>query len=434
VLKSSKSFDENMRTLSDELELAIRWKRPSILLAVCKSKLSQNKAENALEKSAHKLGQGIVRINVDEKRADVAHLIFENGSVDKSIFFVSNLDQGGGDDGKNAYRALNINRELFIEQMVRGVFWLTLNEASNLPRFAPDFWAFRHRVIEFASSHGLTETSLPAGVLIWHIQDSTDSLQDLREKAKFREELLNQLPDQTESVLAKIELLGTLGYLYWRLGENDRAWKSLNRGILLAEKDELSQIKSYLLNSLAILLYEKKEYQEASEIYTKILEKESQDGLLWMNLAVIGSALGKNSEAVVHGHKALRLVSTDARLWNTMGHLYIWMGKIDEAISFFKKAAELEPNVVAHPMALAVCYSLLGLRDESRQEILLARKNSEDQESYLNICQEAMLGSLETALGLLKAAIRNGQMTSISAKRDPILNETLDDSLAELLL
>jgi len=423
-----------MRTLSDELELAIRWKRPSILLAVCKSKLSQNKAENALEKSAHKLGQGIVRINVDEKRADVAHLIFENGSVDKSIFFVSNLDQGGGDDGKNAYRALNINRELFIEQMVRGVFWLTLNEASNLPRFAPDFWAFRHRVIEFASSHGLTETSLPAGVLIWHIQDSTDSLQDLREKAKFREELLNQLPDQTESVLAKIELLGTLGYLYWRLGENDRAWKSLNRGILLAEKDELSQIKSYLLNSLAILLYEKKEYQEASEIYTKILEKESQDGLLWMNLAVIGSALGKNSEAVVHGHKALRLVSTDARLWNTMGHLYIWMGKIDEAISFFKKAAELEPNVVAHPMALAVCYSLLGLRDESRQEILLARKNSEDQESYLNICQEAMLGSLETALGLLKAAIRNGQMTSISAKRDPILNETLDDSLAELLL
>ena len=430
----SKSFDENIRTLFSEIELAIQWKRPSILLAICKSKLSQNKAENALEKSAQKLGQGIVRINVDEKRADVAHLIFENGRVDKSIFFVSNLDQGGGGDGKNAYRTLNIYRELFVEQMVRCVFWLTLNEASNLPKFAPDFWAFRHRVIEFASSHGLTETSLPAGVLIWHIQDSTDSPQDLEEKVRFREELFSQLPDQPESVLAKIELLDALGYLYWRLGENDRAWKSLTKGILLAERDELSQTKSWLLNSLAILSYEKKEYQEASEIYTKILEKESQDGFLWMNLAVISSALGKNSEAVVHGHKALRLVSTDARLWNTIGHLYIWMGKIDEAITFFKKAAELEPNVLAHPMALAVCYSLLGLRNESRQEILLARKNSEDQGSYLNICQEAMLGSLETALSLLKAAIRNGQMTRINAQRDPILNETLDDSLAEILL
>jgi len=434
VLKSSKSFDENIRTLTGELELAIRWKRPSILLAVCKSKLSQNKAENALEKSMQKLGQGIVRINVDDKRADVAHLIIENGSVDKSIFFVSNLDQGGGVDGKNAYRTLNIYRELFVEQTVRCVFWLTLNEASNLPKFSPDFWAFRHRVIEFASSHGLTETGLPAGLLIWHIQDSTDSPQDLREKAQYRERLLNQLPDQTESVLAKIELLGALGYLYWRLGENDRAWKSLTKGILLAEQDELSQTKPRLLNSLAILLYEKKEYQQASEVYTKILEKESQDGFLWMNLAVISSALGKNSEAVVHGHKALHLASTDARLWNTMGHLYIWMGKIDEAISSFKKAAELEPNVVAHPMALAVCYSLLGLRDGSRQEILLARKNSEDQGPYLNICQEAMLGSLETALSLLKTAIRNGQMTRINAKRDPILNETLDDALAELLL
>ena len=44
-------------------------------------------------------------------------------------------------------------------------------------------------------------------------------------------------------------------------------------------------------------------------------------------------------------------------------------------------------------MALAVCYSLLGLRDEARQEILLARKNSGDQGPYLSICQEAMLGS-----------------------------------------
>ena len=42
------------------------------------------------------------------------------------------------------------------------------------------------------------------------------------------------------------------------------------------------------------------------------------------------------------------------------------------------------------------------------------------------------MGDVKTALGLLKAAIRNGQMTSVSAKRDPILNETLDDSLAEI--
>jgi tetratricopeptide (TPR) repeat protein len=434
MLKSGKTFDENIRTLSAEIELAIRWGRPSILLAICRSKPSQNRAEKALEKSIRKLGQGITRISVDANHPDAAHMILENGRVGQSIFFVSNLDQGGGDDGKNAYRALNIYRELFVEQAMRCVFWLTISEASNLPKSAPDFWAFRHRVIEFASSHGLTGTCLPAGVLIWPVQDSAESLQDLLERTRFREELLNQLPDQTESVLAKIELLGALGYLYWRLGQNDKAWKAVTDGIRLADKDELSQVKMQLLNSQAILSYEKKEYQEASKIYKEILETRPQDGFLWMNLAVVSSALGKNSEAVDHSRKALRLLPTDGRLWNTMGHLYIWMGKVDEAIPFFEKAVELEPSALAYPMALAACYSLLGLRDESRREILLARRNSEAEESYVNICREAMLDSLETGLRLLKTVIEKGQMTKIDVRRDPVLNAILGDSLAEELL
>ncbi len=235
-------------------------------------------------------------------------------------------------------------------------------------------------------------------------------------------------------MLARIELLGALGYLYWMLGENDKARQLLTTGILLAETNELLQIKTWLLNDLAILSYEKKEYQEASEIYAKILKRESKDGFLWMNLAVILNALGKNYEAMVQGRRALRLVSTDARLWNTMGHLYIWMGKPDEAIPFFKRAVELTPNVLGYHVALAVCYSLLGLSDEARREIGLARKNSDDQGSYLNICQEAMLGNLETALSLLKLTILNGQLSTLSVQRDPILKEILGDLLMETLL
>jgi len=432
MLKSGKSFDENILTLSGELELAIRWKRPSLLLVICKSKLSQNRAEKALEKSIRKLGQGIVRINVDAGHPDAARLILEGGGLDRSIFFVSNLDRGGGDDGKNAYRALNIYRETFVDQAVRCVFWLTLSEASNLPKCAPDFWAFRHRVVEFASSHGLTGKNLPAGVLIWHIQDPPDTPRDLLERTRYREELLGQLPDEPESVLSRIELLGALGYLYWKLGENDKSWKAVTDGILLAGKHKLPQSKTQLLNSLAILSYEKKEFQEAFKIYTEIPEIGREDGFLWMNLAVVTSALGRNSEAVVHARKALRLQPADVRLWNTMGHLYIWMGKIDEAIPFFEKAAGLDRAALAHPVALAVCYSLLGLRGEARREILKARRNSDVEEAYVNICREAMLGSLETGLGMLKAVLQQGQMTRIDVERDPVLNEVLGELLAEV--
>jgi tetratricopeptide (TPR) repeat protein len=434
VLKSGNSFEENIKTLFGEIELAIQWKRPSILLAICKSKLSQAKAENALERSAQKLGQGIERIIVNEQRADVAQAILEKGSADRSIFFVSNLDQGGGDDGKNAYRILNLYRELFVERGVRCVFWLTLSEASNLPKFAPDFWAFRHRVIEFASPHGSTEKSLPAGVLIWHVQDSNDSPQSLRNKIQSREELLSQLPNRTESVAARLEILYTLGYLYWMLGENDKASQSLTTGTLLAKTDDLSQIESWLLNGLAILSYEKKEYQAASAIYAEILQRESKDGFLWMNQAIILNALGKNSEAVVQGHRALRLISTDARLWNTMGHLFVWIGKPDEAISFFKRAVELASNIWVYHIALAVCDGLLGLSDEAREEIVLARKTSEDQDLYLGICQEAILGNPETAQSLLRSAIIEGPISKFSVQRDPIWREILDVSLMEISL
>ena len=432
MLKNTRSFDENIGTISSELELAVRWKRPSLLLAVCKSKLSQARAQLVLERLMQKAGQDIVRIGVNEKQPDVARSILQNGNVDRSVFFVSNLDQGGGEDGKSSYRILNIHRELFIERELRCVFWLTLNEAANLPKFAPDFWAFRHRVIEFASPHASAKTNLPAGVLTWHIRDRSDAARDLKEKIQSREALLRQLPDRSESMLAKAELWGELAYLYWRLGENDRARQCLANGIPLAEKGELSQIKAWLLNGLAILSYEKKEYREGFKIYSTVLQGKTRDGFLWMNLAVITSALGKNSEAAAYGRKALSLAPTDAQLWNTMGHLSIWMGKPDEATAFFKRAIELAPKNSIFHLALAACYRSLGLSDETRQEIVLARKYSENEETYLNVCQEAVLGKFETAFGLLKAALRNGQITRTDVERDPILNEVLDGLLTEI--
>jgi tetratricopeptide (TPR) repeat protein len=67
----------------------------------------------------------------------------------KAVFSVVGLSQGGGKGGANAYRALNIRRELLVDHQLRAIFWLTGAEARELSRHAPDFWAFRHRVVEF---------------------------------------------------------------------------------------------------------------------------------------------------------------------------------------------------------------------------------------------------------------------------------------------
>jgi hypothetical protein len=45
---------------------------------------------------------------------------------------------------------LNMHREYFIEGNIKAIFWLTINEARQLSRFSPDFWSFRHKVVEFS--------------------------------------------------------------------------------------------------------------------------------------------------------------------------------------------------------------------------------------------------------------------------------------------
>jgi tetratricopeptide (TPR) repeat protein len=42
-----------------------------------------------------------------------------------------------------------MHREYFVEANIRAIFWLSKYEAKQCSRFAPDFWAFRHKVVEF---------------------------------------------------------------------------------------------------------------------------------------------------------------------------------------------------------------------------------------------------------------------------------------------
>src|SRR5512133_936927 len=126
------SFEDNINSLLEELVLADKWQRPSLLLAVHKSKFGQARAEKALEAKLQNLGHQVVHITVDNEHSDVPHLVVEARTPASTVFFVSNLDWGGGADRMDAYRALNIYRELFVDHHIRVVFWLTLNEAATL--------------------------------------------------------------------------------------------------------------------------------------------------------------------------------------------------------------------------------------------------------------------------------------------------------------
>ncbi len=147
----SKAFGEGLEILKDEIQLAFQWQRPSILLAVHNSKQEQPKAQQSLEKELLKMNKRVEWIKATEQTLDVIIEICKAPNRDEIVFFVSELGNADNPTSTTIYHALNLHREILVEQHVRVVFWLIKSEASELPHHAPDFWAFRHRVVEFAS-------------------------------------------------------------------------------------------------------------------------------------------------------------------------------------------------------------------------------------------------------------------------------------------
>jgi tetratricopeptide (TPR) repeat protein len=143
------SFEERLEIIFEELSLAIRGDRPSILLLPYASEYIRAEVERLLEARLGAFGQKLVRFVVSEKQFDLPLLLSRRPDRKKSVYSVLALSMGGGKSSANAYRALNMRRELLVDHHVRALFWVTRAEARTLSRRAPDFWAFRHRVVEF---------------------------------------------------------------------------------------------------------------------------------------------------------------------------------------------------------------------------------------------------------------------------------------------
>ena len=153
----SKAFKEGISSLMDEIRLAMKWVRPSILVAVHKGIRGQEKARTQLKKEIEALGKKVRTIEANKENLNVIQSILRSPERDKSVFFVSGIGRNN-DAGRGAiYRALNFQRELLVENRIILVLWLGAAEAAELPLQAPDFWAFRHRVVEFAPDRGGTQ-------------------------------------------------------------------------------------------------------------------------------------------------------------------------------------------------------------------------------------------------------------------------------------
>lgn len=305
----AESFEDRIDLLFEELSFAIQWQRPSILLVLYGSRFLRNTVELVLENRLAKIGQQLVQFMVDERHFDIPRLLSQRPDRDSSVYSVTGLFQGGGTDSANAYRALNMRREYFVDYTIRVIIWLTKGETIELSRHAPDFWAFRHRVVEFYDSSDLDLVAISAKERSGGAQGFPGQAKDLDEQIKQGEALLSKLPKRAESFSMRLDLLSRLASLYQAKYAYDQSIRRSKQGIVIAKQ----------MNNIELLAE------------------------FWGNLGLIYLDLGQLTRAIRAYWKAIRFNPRNANLWVGLRQTYLAQGRVEPARSVIKKAAMVKP-------------------------------------------------------------------------------------------
>jgi tetratricopeptide (TPR) repeat protein len=386
-------FEDRIDILFRELELATKWQRPSVLLAIYSSDYVRADADIALENRLHDLGQSAYHIKVkNQEGADVSLQISELANLNNVVFFVEGLRWGSCGDNCYSYETLNNHREFFIENQIRVVFWLTEKEAIDLAHFAPDYWCFRHRVIEFVDSPQPAQIAPDVLETAW--QDSaevSDSNQDLDARIALRTALLTDLPDGNESTAARANLLLTLGVLHWRRREFERAIHYLNTALDLAARLEDAGFEALCFNAIALVDTDLDRLEEAIQAYQNAISLAPDRITTWNNLGQLYRKLGRRDEALAAFQKAIEQNGSDALGWNGLGELYAETGSTDESVYAYLKATEFAPDLARSWSGLGKSYKQSGRLNEAlaayQKAIQIDRRSVESWLGLADICK-----------------------------------------------
>jgi hypothetical protein len=152
-LTENSSFSEQMDLLFHEIGLAVMWQRPSVLFAIYQSEFVRISAERELEQRLNNSGQTIFPIHAQETtNPDFLPLISRVEDTSNAVFFIDGLKWECRQDGSNIIKEINKQREYFIDNSIRAVFWLLEDEVSNFATNATECWILRHRVVDFTES------------------------------------------------------------------------------------------------------------------------------------------------------------------------------------------------------------------------------------------------------------------------------------------
>jgi hypothetical protein len=159
MIEVKDTFERRVSRLFNYLTRAYKYNKPSILFVMYLSEFLRSDVEESLKSALDE--QGLEVVNVDAGNIKDLPAFFSSINSDNTVFSVQNMEKGFPD----ALQYLNFKREELIEHQVKALFWVREEELARISLDAPDFFAFRNRVVEFMEVP-TAEERRPALVLV----------------------------------------------------------------------------------------------------------------------------------------------------------------------------------------------------------------------------------------------------------------------------
>ncbi len=340
-LDISLPFQDRIDILFREIELAVRWDRPSILFAIYKSDITRDEVNTVLQEKLEKISQKTHFIQTSfNNQFDFLDQISQLPDLSQTVLIIDGFNWDCGPEGVHVFKEFNKNREYFIDNNIRAIFWLFENEVSDFAANATECWILRHRVVEFVDLPQLEQESIQSLESLLQGPENSSSEEQVPDNSS-KEGL--KLQDNENANATRANAFLNLGILFWRKGNLKRALKYVNASEKISALLANQSLQAQCQNALALVQTELGNVDEAVSAYEQAISLSPESEYLWNNLGQLLAKNERNGEAINAFNKALACYPRDFLSWNGVGHIYNKLGVYQNAISAFDKALEIAP-------------------------------------------------------------------------------------------
>lgn len=371
--------------LADYLVRAHKYNKPSILFAMYLSEFLRVDVENSFKRNLKEHGLETVDVDAGEFKDLPAFFISrENKDI---VFLVNGVEKGFPE----VLNYLNFKREYLVEHKIKVVFWVTEEELARISSEAPDFFAFRNRVVEFMEVP-IAEERRPA-LVEFALETDYKSLDEIKQSIDLKEKLLSKLSNEAE---ISGYLLGSLGILYHYIGSNKKSIEYCEKALKVAQNIGDKKSEGVQLGNLGNAYGSLGDVRKATEYYEKALkiareiDDKRNEGAWLGNLGIIYRNFGKVEKSIEYFEKALKIAEETKHrddIVNSvvnLGIAYYTLGNMEKAIEQYEKALEIS-HEIGYKRGESSSFGSLGLVHYTMGDL---GKAIEYYEKALKIVQE----------------------------------------------